>query len=221
MRKTALIIVLAILLMVCGCEGGETTVTNVTPEPNQTQPAAPINETPAAANETEAQPEPEEEHVFPSPYTLDQLGSFIKNMDYLLGENAPATDVIAVTNVKTYLIYKGIETGSAKLTSDIVNYKKDDYIVIGSPCDNTAAADLFKKEIAAKGSCKVFPDGEGVIKLKAVSNNNFMLYVGGNTNAETKKAMAVMQYFSNYTLSGTEARVRGTAEAPLVTVVQQ
>lgn len=218
MEKAILAMMLVFLLAAYGCESGETIVKNVSPEQNQTQPVTPVNETPAGTNETETL-NPEEEQNFPSPYTLDQLGSFIKDMDYLLGDNAPSTDVILVTNVKTYLIYKGIETGSAKLTSDMENYRRDSFIVVGSPCDNTAAADLFRKEIAEKGSCKIFPEGEGVMKLKAVSNNNFMLYVGGNTNAETKKAMAVLQYFSNYTLSGTEARITGTAETPVVAVV--
>lgn len=172
-----------------------------------------------AQNQT-TQPQPEEEQVFPLQYTLADMGEFIKNMDYLIGADAPASDVISVTNMKTYLIYKGIETGDAKVTSDIVDYKRDDYMIIGSPCDNPAAADFFRKEVAAKGNCKIFPEGEARIKLKAVSNNHFMLYIGGNTPSETKKAMTVVQYFSNYTLNGTEAKVTGTAESPVVSVIQ-
>lgn len=233
-KKTAkielafVLFVLTASLLLSGCKDntqGPTQITTADDGGNgagqqaQTDAGQNSNQTDKQQNQT-TQPEPEEEQEFPLQYTLADMGEFIKNMDYLIGANAPSSDVISVTNMKTYLIYKGVETGDAKVTSDIESYKRGDYMIIGSPCDNTAAADLFSREIAAKGNCRIFPEGEARIKLKAVSNNHFMLYIGGNTPSETKKAMTVAQYFSNYTLSGTEAKVTGTAESPVVSVIQ-
>ncbi|PIN86360.1 hypothetical protein COV19_05185 [Candidatus Woesearchaeota archaeon CG10_big_fil_rev_8_21_14_0_10_44_13] len=226
-----LMLLVLVSLLIQGCDEGTTVVRNdgsaqpagsdtaQSPGQNQgTGQALQQNQTPAVQ---EQQPAAEtEEYTSPPPYTLEKLNEFLPTMDYLIGTDAPSSDVLAVTNMKTYLIFKNVETGEAKLTNEVENYKKADYIIVGSPCSNPAAADMFSKDIAQKGSCKIFPDGEGVIKLKAVSNNHFMLYVGGNNIAETMKAMKVVQYFSNYTLSGTEVRVRGTIDAPLISVVQ-
>ena len=224
MKKIILFIALlfVISLVFYGCKGNAGAENLTAAEENKTQetPQQPSPEIDKPADETKVEEKTEKEETFPLQYDLSQLDEFLPNMDYLIGSNAPPSDVITVTNMKAFLIYKGIETGDAKLTDEVENYKKDDYIIIGSPCDNPAAADFFSREIAEKGSCKIFPAGEGVIKLKAVSNNHFMLYIGGNTPAETKKAATVVQYFSNYTLTGTEARVSGTLEAPSVSVIE-
>lgn len=223
MKKTIIFIALlfVISLLFYGCKDNAGIENLTAAEENKTQeiPAQPSPEMDKPANETKVEEKTEKEENFPLQYNLAQLNEFLPQMDYLMGSNAPASDVIAVTNMKTFLIYKNITTGEAKLTDEVENYKRDEYIIVGSPCDNPAAADLFKKDVADKGSCKIFPEGEGVIKLKAVSNNHFMLYIGGNGPAETKKAATVVQYFGNYTLTGTEARVRGAVESPVVSVV--
>lgn len=229
MRKKASVLVLMLVvvfsLLIPGCkdkaetqdEAGQADET----AQNQTQPEG-TNETEEITEEPEQEEEPEPEGFgegeYSLAYTLADLETFIQQMDYLIGADAPSSDVIIVTEIKTLYISRGIDTGDAKLTNEVDDYK-DDFIIIGSPCDNPAAASLFAKEIKEKGSCRIFPAGEALIKLKAVTNNDIILYVGGNTPAETKIAAEVIKYPGQYGLTGTEVRVRGTVDEPVISVV--
>lgn len=194
-----------------GAQGGQ--------EPSSQQDDADALPAQAEQEAPAAQPEPEEEQTFSLGYDLADIETFMAGMDYIIGANAPAADVMTVNNLNTLLISRGVETGSAKLSDEVEDYKKDNYIIIGSPCDNPVAAEIFSSEIADKGDCKIFPAGEGVIKIKAVSNNHFWLYIGGNTAEDTKKAAEAIKYPSQYGLSGTEARVTGAIDDLTVNAV--
>lgn len=227
MRKTHLFLSLIIIisLVLIGCKGEiEDTVKDDTPEENITEDTAPpeknqtepVVEEPGPEEELEPEGFTEEEYTLS--YTLADIETFIVGMDYLIGTDAPAADVITVTNIKTLYISRDIDTGDAKLTNEVDDYK-DDFIIVGSPCDNPAAASFFAEEIEEKGDCKIFPAGEALIKLKAVSNNDIILYIGGNTPAETALAEEVIKYPNQHDLSGTEIKVTSGTDGPVISIV--
>lgn len=224
MKKTLVILAFLIILslLISGCEDqAEDT------EEDEADDTAQADEETNQTEETTDTVEDEEEEIEPEgfsdeeytlSYTLADLETVIQSMDYLIGTNAPSRDVMIVMDIKNTYIRRDIDTGDAKLTGEVDDYKED-FIIIGSPCDNPAAASLFAKEIEEKENCNIFPEGEALILLKAVTNNDVILYVGGNTPDETALAAEVIKYPNQHDLSGTEIKVTGTVDEPVISIV--
>ncbi|MFC1733384.1 hypothetical protein ACFL6I_24045 [candidate division KSB1 bacterium] len=212
LNKIVLMIVLFSIFSY-GCEEGtQQTIIQPTPAQEPTTDIAPVSDD-TADSDDDTDTSDEDKGDLTGEYeltlTLEDIEAFLPNMDYLIGSSAPSSDVIIVTEIKTFFITKNIDTGDAKLTGEVDNYK-DDFIMVGSPCNNPGVAALFKEEIDEKGDCKIFNDGEGHILLKKVSNNDIILYIGGNSPAETKKAAEVIKNHGDYELDGVEFKVTGT-----------
>ncbi|MFO8016698.1 MAG: hypothetical protein R6U32_06335 [Candidatus Woesearchaeota archaeon] len=171
------------------------------------------------AAEDEAEPEGFLEEEFELQYNLAQVEDIMHRFDYLIGADAPSADVVTVTELNTLYISRGVDTGDALLTNEVDDYKED-FIIVGSPCDNPAAAELFRDEIEDKGTCEIFPEGEGVLKLQAVTNNDIIFYIGGNTADDTRRAAEVMKYPNQHDLDTTEVRVTGTVGSPQTRIIE-
>ena len=83
-------------------------------------------------------------------YTLANYPSFFVTGDrfkatYVIGEEAPALDVVSATVLSTALVrYPNLTTeiGTSRLDTEITDITAINAIVIGSPCENIAAARL-------------------------------------------------------------------------------
>ena len=65
---------------------------------------------------------------------------------YVIGEEAPALDVVSATVISTSLARYNLTTavGTSRLDSEVGDITLHDAIIIGSPCENRAAAQLEK-----------------------------------------------------------------------------
>jgi hypothetical protein len=81
-------------------------------------------------------------------------------------------------------------------------------IIVGGPCANGAVEAVPGLGITCAGwSLK---PGEGIIKL-AANGNKVALLVAGTDALDTRRAAKVIANYKDYTLSGTEALVKGTS----------
>ncbi len=170
----------------------------------------------------------------------------MQKWDVVVGDNAPPKDVAISTDILTamqrYLIkrmQKNVTVGKGILASEALPLLQvKDYIVMGNPCDNSAAQELLKKDIVANyntkyntnannddnatddttdgtsQSCQIFQPGESMLRLVPTSERTVSLYIGGYSWRETEAAAQILiqQAESNntrYNLDGREFRVLG------------
>lgn len=177
------------------------------------------NEENNTGGETESQPETAQEE-YQLEYTLADLSDVLKRgMYFIVGNKAPAMDIITVSEIKSNVLNRGIETGDARLADEVADYATEDYIVIGSPCDNPVAAELLAAEIKKKGKCNIFEPGTAWIKLFKTSPDNIALYVGGGTAVDTRVAGRVLGNFDEHNLQGTTVEVSGSSTSPTLSLV--
>ncbi len=130
-----------------------------------------------------------------------------KGLSIVVGDKAPAEDVTISQDIMTSLASETQKAGKGLLASEITLGKKD-YIVVGNPCDNPAAADLWREKIVAmNNTCQIFSPGEAIIKLFPTSARNIALYIGGYAPADTKKAAQRLVNFKDHTLVGGEVKI--------------
>lgn len=112
-------------------------------------------------------------------YTISDYPSFFVQDGkfraiYVIGEEAPSLDVVSATVVSTALAkYPNVTTeiGTSRIDSEISDIKKENAIVIGSPCENIAAAQLegnpepcYKNLSGSTGYLKLF-ESNGKVQL--------------------------------------------------------
>ncbi|HLF54481.1 MAG TPA: hypothetical protein VI612_02065 [Candidatus Nanoarchaeia archaeon] len=112
-----------------------------------------------------------------SAYTISDYPTFfVENGKfqaiYVVGEESPSLDVVSATVISTALAkYPNVTTdiGTARLDIEIADITKKDAIVIGSPCENKAAAQLegnpepcYKDLGGSAGYIKLFEKGGNV-----------------------------------------------------------
>lgn len=109
------------------------------------------------------------------------------------GETCTVADITPVTKLDTEI--KGSES--------LYNL-----ILVGGPCANAAVEAIPGLGITCEGwSLK---PGEAMIKL-AANGNKVALLVAGTDALDTRRAALVVSNYKDYTLSGTEALVKGTS----------
>jgi len=87
------------------------------------------------------------------------------------------------------------------LDEDVADASDYNMIVVGGPCANTVAADLFY-------ACDAWPFGAGEGVLKMVENgDNVALLVAGTDGTDTRRAAKVLADYASSDLSGDEAVV--------------
>jgi len=84
-----------------------------------------------------------------SAYTISDYPSFYAkdstfNAIYVVGEESPSLDVVSATLISSNLAKYNLttEVGTSRLDTEIGNVSRKNAIVIGSPCENRAAAQL-------------------------------------------------------------------------------
>ena len=87
------------------------------------------------------------------------------------------------------------------LDADVADASDYNMIVVGGPCANTVAAELFY-------ACDAWPFGAGEGVLKMVENgDNVALLVAGTDSTDTRRAAKVLADYASSDLSGDEAVV--------------
>ena len=168
----------------------------------------------------EAVEEAPEEVQYELEYDLGDMEEILrKGVFFIVGNKAPAMDIVTISEIKSALTDRNIDTGDAKLADEVDDYTTDDYIVIGSPCDNPVAAKLLAKEIAKKGDCNIFEPGTAWIKLFKTSPDNIALFVGGDRPVYTRIAGSVVGHFEDYAFVGTVIEVSGPADKPTLSLI--
>ncbi|MCX6707087.1 MAG: hypothetical protein NT001_03015 [Candidatus Woesearchaeota archaeon] len=153
-------------------------------------------------------------------YTLKDMQEILRRgMYFIVGNKAPAVDIVTISEMKSALSYKGIDTGDARLADEVADYTNEDYVVIGSPCDNPVAAKLLAAEIRKKSNCNIFQPGTGWIKIFQTSEDHIALYIGGGSAADTRKTAKVVENFEDHNLQGATVEVSGSADNPELNMV--
>lgn len=129
------------------------------------------------------------------------------------GDNAPATDALAATEIAVTLQQYSSSRITAKTESEFdasVNA-----ILIGLPCQNSAIANIL-----GTTSCDIgLAEGTGYLKF-VEKNGNIFLIVTGKTAADTRRAARVLAKFDNFALTGNETTVTGSLDSPKTQAAQ-
>jgi len=162
---------------------------------------------------------------------------------YVIGEEAPALDVVSATVISTSLARHNLTTaiGTSRLDTEVGDITLHDAIIIGSPCENRAAAQLEKNP----SPCNTNLSGSAAyIKLFENSGKKQLLITGLtaedrhqaarylaredlsllklNTFIVPTKTGSKAQYFGNLTLKNTTtAKNTTSASTPVVNVTPE
>ncbi len=120
------------------------------------------------------------------------------NAKYVVGEEAPALDVVSATIISTSLAkFENVTTdvGTSTLDSEITNVSMFNAIVIGSPCENKAAFQLMG---SPEPCYKNLGGSVGYIKLYE-NNGRVQVLI---TGLDEKDRSAAAKYLANKDLSG-------------------
>ena len=141
---------------------------------------------------------------------LVNFPGMVKGASIVVGDKAPPEDVVIAEDILTHIASETRSVGKGLLASEIKLGVRD-YIVVGNPCDNAAAAELFKIDIFLNNgdarACQIFKPGQGIIKLFMTSEKNIALYVGGYSPVETKRAAQRLLDYKKNPLVGIEQKV--------------
>jgi len=117
---------------------------------------------------------------------------------YVIGDEAPALDVVSATVISTSLAkFQNVttEVGTSTLDSEISNISIHDAIVIGSPCENKAAFELMG---SPEPCYKDLGGSVGYIKLYQRSGKTQLLITG----LDAKDRNSAAKYLAQKDLSG-------------------
>ncbi len=140
-------------------------------------------------------------------YTLEDYPMmFVKNdaanIRFVLGKNAMIYDGIAlatiISSLQQFYTEHNIQfTYSFSLDADIDSVYDVPSIVIGGPCANAAASELFEYPLNCRNG---FIPGHGMIKL--FESNNPVLFVGGYFWQDTLNAAYALSNWKKYNMKG-------------------
>ncbi len=132
--------------------------------------------------------------------TLGHYPEFLEDVLLVVGDDASSTDVITATLISSYLMAKDIKTKTV-LASEVTDFYTNDLILIGSPCDNQAIAELLQYTAE---TCRdiIKNQNNAVIKL-LVYNTNEIIIITGHDAGDTKAA-TTMLIDEKYNLNGAE-----------------
>lgn len=148
---------------------------------------------------------------YPQPFVSG--GSFAGQI-VVGGDKAPATDVLAATEIAVNLQQQTSGKITAATEDEFANLTGS--ILIGLPCQNSAVAYAL-----GTNSCDLgLPENTGYIKLASKEGKTFLI-VTGKIAADTRKAARALAKHGDYELSGTDIFITGTLESPKVQILAQ
>ena len=117
----------------------------------------------------------------------------------VVGDKAPASDVLAQTQVALSLAQFGNALGISKLASEI-EYEEQNIISIGSPCYNTITEDIMDNP---KPCDKELTDGKAFIRMYQNDENVQIVIMGYNEGA-TREVANILRDYQEHELKGNE-----------------
>lgn len=144
---------------------------------------------------------------YPSPFVVGNTFNGI----LVIGDTAPAESVISASDISSSLQFKIGDDGTIvrinvgiTLASEVSDYKAQNIISVGSPCENPVTA----KVMGNPADChQGFVLSEGIIQLFDTGNGNIALMVAGYNPADTRNAAAVLANYADYKSSLKGAKV--------------
>lgn len=132
--------------------------------------------------------------------TLGDYPAFLEDVLLVVGDDASSTDVITATLISSYLMANDIEV-KTMLASEVSDLYTNDLILIGSPCENEAIADLLHY---TEETCQdiIMNQNNAVIKLLVYDSNEIIILTG--YDAGDTKAASQMLTNEAYNLNGAE-----------------
>ena len=128
---------------------------------------------------------------------------FIKGTDLdviiIVGDKAPASDVLAQTQIALSLGQFGNALGISKLASE-ADYEEQNIISIGSPCYNEITAEIMDNPAPCDND---LIDGKAFIRMYE-NNNNVQIVIAGYNDKATREAANVLGNYQDYNLGGNE-----------------
>lgn len=149
--------------------------------------------------------------TYPEPFVTG--GSF-QGQIIVGGDKAPATDVLAATEISVSLQQQSSNRFTASTEDEFA--KLTNSIMIGLPCQNSAVAYALDTNLCDIG----LPEGTGYIKLVS-KEGKIYLVVTGKTSVDIRKAARALAKYKDYSLAGTEALITGTLNNPVVLKPEQ
>lgn len=135
--------------------------------------------------------------------TLKDFPEMFKRVTIVVGKEASAQDVVTAANLAAALKQINVDVGETKLDSETYELSIRDYVVVGSPCDNTATATLLGIDAKHKNLCQVIPKGEGEIRLIPTSDQTVALLITGGSPRDVERAAKRLTAYQQRPLSGT------------------
>lgn len=130
--------------------------------------------------------------------------------EIVVGNKAPASDVVSVIDIATSIKAAGAEVGDAKLADEISDPLYADVISIGNACNNEITAKILGDP---KPCYKELEEGKAAISLYNY-NDRVQILVYGKLDDDTRRAARVLKYYNDYDLDGNDVCVTGTLGNP-------
>ena len=140
--------------------------------------------------------------------TIIDFYELISGMTPVLGRSAPAIDVVSLSEIVESMQKKGVKLQTQKFADEIAAFEeyeegtpiKAKYLIIGSPCDNKAAASIYSSKIESNGDCAIFPRDTGIIEIVKTADFDYAksIMITGNTGDDVRRAARVIKEFEKY-----------------------
>ncbi|MEA2036618.1 MAG: hypothetical protein U9O94_03865 [Nanoarchaeota archaeon] len=133
----------------------------------------------------------------------------------IIGDRASAESAMSANDILMALQYsnsegesdiiKKIDISSPKLVSEIVDFKEQNVIIIGDPCENKITKEIIGKDGDCKNDLII---GEGVIQLFDTGKENVALLVTGGEPRDTREAAHILSNYKEYSLKGNKCSIK-------------
>ncbi|MCX8147446.1 MAG: hypothetical protein N3D84_03195, partial [Candidatus Woesearchaeota archaeon] len=77
----------------------------------------------------------------------------------------------------------------------------------------------YEEKIRKKGNCNIFGEGVAYLKIFTTSPHNFVIYIGGGSSADTRKAGNILANYDEYVLEGRAIEITGPLSNPNLTMI--
>ena len=133
----------------------------------------------------------------------DYPSFFVKGDDLdvilVVGDKAPASDVLAQTQIALSLAQFGNALGISKLASEI-EYEEQNIISIGSPCYNDVTSEIMDDPVPCD---KELTEGRAFIRMYQHDDNVQIVIIGYNEGA-TREVANILRNYQEHDLKGNE-----------------
>ncbi len=141
---------------------------------------------------------------------------FLKDVVVVVGRAAKAEDVIGAIDIVASLqqrLGKSRRLEGAILDTEVEDLESRNYIVVGGPCINSAAARLMGwPENCMEG----FELGKGFIRMYEFDNGNHAILAAGTLAIDTRRVTSVLANYDDYAFSGKEMIVTGLSISDVI-----